>query len=199
MALNLTASKVVVPVAPKAPRVTSGNTPGVQPRAPVVNGVAARQMLTWTPHNNKFFETLSYLPPLTEDEIAHQVHYITRNGWTPCLEFADSEHAYISSKECVRFGPITSNYNDNKYWTMWKLPMFGCTDPSQVQQEIYNCVRTFPDAYLRIVGFDSVRQVQVAGFLVHRPANATDYQDPDQRSVGETSMGGGGGGRRGGW
>jgi hypothetical protein len=24
------------------------------------------------------------------------------------------------------------NYYDNRYWTMWKLPMFGCTDPSQV-------------------------------------------------------------------
>lgn len=24
------------------------------------------------------------------------------------------------------------NYFDNRYWTMWKLPMFGCTDPVQV-------------------------------------------------------------------
>jgi hypothetical protein len=25
------------------------------------------------------------------------------------------------------------NYYDNRYWTMWKLPMFGCTDPIQVR------------------------------------------------------------------
>ncbi|GMH36221.1 hypothetical protein BSKO_04089 [Bryopsis sp. KO-2023] len=196
MALNLTASKVVVPNMPKAQRAVSGVSSAAtpQPRVSVGNGAGQRQMLTWTPHNNKFFETLSYLPPLSEQEIAMQVNYITRNGWTPCLEFSDSEHAYISSHECVRFGPITSNYNDNKYWTMWKLPMFGCNDPSQVQVEIDNCVRTFPNAFLRIVGFDSIRQVQVAGFLVHRPPRATDYCAPDQRSVG-----GGGVPARGGW
>jgi hypothetical protein len=27
----------------------------------------------------------------------------------------------------------TQNYADNRYWTMWKLPMFGCTDPTQVR------------------------------------------------------------------
>jgi hypothetical protein len=26
------------------------------------------------------------------------------------------------------------NYYDNRYWTMWKLPMFGCTDPIQVSE-----------------------------------------------------------------
>lgn len=24
------------------------------------------------------------------------------------------------------------NYFDNRYWTLWKLPMFGCSDPVQV-------------------------------------------------------------------
>lgn len=27
---------------------------------------------------------------------------------------------------------VLQNYYDNRYWTMWKLPMFGCTDPVQV-------------------------------------------------------------------
>ncbi|GMH43176.1 hypothetical protein BSKO_11098 [Bryopsis sp. KO-2023] len=196
MALNLTGSKVVVPTTTKAQKAVS-SVPGgaaLQPRLSVGNGAGRRQMLTWTPHNNKFFETLSYLPPLSEQEIAMQVHYITRNGWTPCLEFSDIDHAYISSDECVRFGTISTNYNDNKYWTMWKLPMFGCTDPSQVQVEIDNCIRTFPNAFLRIVGFDSIRQVQVAGFLVHRPRGASDFCEPDRRSVGEPAMPG-----RGGW
>ena len=46
---------------------------------------------------------------------------------------------------------------------MWKLPMFGCTDPGQVLKEISNCERAFPDAYVRLVAFDPIRQVQVAG------------------------------------
>lgn len=29
--------------------------------------------------------------------------------------------------------PYAQNYFDNRYWTMWKLPMFGCTDPIQVR------------------------------------------------------------------
>ena len=32
---------------------------------------------------------------------------------------------------------------------MYKLPMFGCSDPSQVLAEIANATKTFPDAYIR--------------------------------------------------
>lgn len=34
----------------------------------------------WTPLDNKYFETFSYLPPLTDDEIAKQIDYIVNNG-----------------------------------------------------------------------------------------------------------------------
>ena len=61
--------------------------------------------------------------------------------------------------------------------------MFGCTDGSQVLAEVQNCRRAFPDSYIRLVGFDAIRQVQVAGFLVNRPASVRDYQSPSNRSV----------------
>ena len=61
--------------------------------------------------------------------------------------------------------------------------MFGCTDPSQVLKEVAACERAFPDAYVRLVAFDPIRQVQVAGFLVHRPASAREHKAPNQRSV----------------
>ena len=87
----------------------------------------------------------------------------------PCLEFADAANAYASSESCERMGGAAKvMYNDNRYWTMWKLPMFGCTDGDQVLREVNNCRRAFPDAYIRLVGFDATRQVQVAGFLVNR-------------------------------
>ena len=35
----------------------------------------------------------------------------------------------------------------------------------------------------RLAAFDNVRQVQVAGLLVHRPDTATDFCAPDKRSV----------------
>jgi len=54
------------------------------------------------PFTDKFFETFSFLPPLSDAEVAKQVDYITRNGWVPGLEFADAEHAYVSSENCIR-------------------------------------------------------------------------------------------------
>jgi len=149
----------------------------------VSNGIKTRQMMVWQPTNNKYFETLSFLPPLSQDEIAKQVDYVTRNGWTPCLEFADAEYAYVTNTNTVRYGNVCCNYFDNRYWTMYKLPMFGCTDASQVLGEIQNATKSFPKAYIRLVAFDAKRQVQVAGFLVHRPDSANDFQAPNNRSI----------------
>jgi len=146
----------------------------------VSNGCKTRQMMVWTPLNNKFFETFSFLPPLSESEIAKQVDYIVNNGFVPTLEFAETEQAYAGT-EITKLGH--PGYYDNRYWTMWKLPMFGCSDPSQVLSEVQNCEKCFPNAYIRLVAFDNVRQVQCAGFLVHRPSGTTDFTATDERSV----------------
>nr|P16134.1 RecName: Full=Ribulose bisphosphate carboxylase small subunit, chloroplastic 1; Short=RuBisCO small subunit 1; Flags: Precursor [Acetabularia acetabulum]CAA36108.1 ribulose bisphosphate carboxylase, small subunit precursor [Acetabularia acetabulum] len=142
-----------------------------------------REMMVWQPFNNKMFETFSFLPPLTDEQISKQVDYILTNSWTPCLEFAASDQAYAGNENCIRMGPVASTYQDNRYWTMWKLPMFGCTDGSQVLSEIQACTKAFPDAYIRLVCFDANRQVQISGFLVHRPPSATDYRLPADRQV----------------
>jgi hypothetical protein len=55
----------------------------------------------------RMFETFSYLPPLSDDQIARQVDYIVNNGWTPCLEFSEPELAYVSNENCVRMGAVT--------------------------------------------------------------------------------------------
>lgn len=41
----------------------------------------------WPPVGKKKFETLSYLPDLTEVELAKEVDYLIRNKWIPCVEF----------------------------------------------------------------------------------------------------------------
>lgn len=56
----------------------------------------------------RYFETLSFLPPLSDTEIAKQVDYIVNNGWTPCLEFANPDKAYVNSENCIRFGAVSS-------------------------------------------------------------------------------------------
>merc|ERR1711907_911112 len=35
----------------------------------------------------KRYECLSYLPPLSDDEISRQIDYLVGNGWAPCIEF----------------------------------------------------------------------------------------------------------------
>lgn len=100
-------------------------------------------------------ETFSYLPPLTDEQIEKQIAYILRNGWIPAIEYTD------------RPGPT------NHYWTLWKLPLFEATTVEEVMAEVKACREAYPDAYLKIVGYDSQRQGQTLGFIVHQPSPAT--------------------------
>ena len=63
----------------------------------------------------RFFETFSFLPPLDDDAIAKQVEYIIRNGWTPCLEFAEAADAYVKAVNTNHIrGTQFANYIDNR-------------------------------------------------------------------------------------
>jgi len=125
-------------------------------------------------HNIRYIRedlaAFSFLPPLSEAEIARQVGYLLRNNWTPTIEFEDQEHAYCDTHGWSGLdSSINSLYYDNRYWVMWKLPMYGCLNPEEVLMEVRAAVAAFPDCYIRIAGFDNIKQVQCAGFLVHRP------------------------------
>lgn len=63
----------------------------------------------------------------------------------------------------------TPGYYDGRYWTMWKLPMFGCTDATQVLNEVQECKKAYPDYFSRIIGFDNKRQVQCVSFVASKP------------------------------
>ncbi|PNY09205.1 ribulose bisphosphate carboxylase small chain, partial [Trifolium pratense] len=60
-------------------------------------------------------------------------------------------------------------YYDGRYWTMWKLPLFGTTDASQVLKEVNEAKSVYPESFIRIIGFDNVRQVQCISFIAHTP------------------------------
>ncbi|XP_009139780.2 ribulose bisphosphate carboxylase small chain F1, chloroplastic isoform X4 [Brassica rapa] len=51
------------------------------------NGGRVSCMKVWPPVGKKKFETLSYLPDLTEVELGKEVDYLLRNKWIPCVEF----------------------------------------------------------------------------------------------------------------
>jgi|UniRef100_A0A2N9ISF5 ribulose-bisphosphate carboxylase small chain len=128
----------------------------------VSNGSKTYCMKTWNPINNKKFETLSYLPPLTNDSIAKEIDYMIKKGWIPCLEFDEVGHVRRENSQMP-------GYYDGRYWTLWKLPMFGCNDPSQVLNEIQECKKTYPNAYIRCLGFDNKQQVQCMAFVIQKP------------------------------
>ncbi|KAL8155357.1 hypothetical protein AgCh_000661 [Apium graveolens] len=65
------------------------------------------------------------------------------------------------------------NYYDGRYWTMWKLPMFGCTDASQVLHEIAECKKAYPSAYIRCLDFDNIRQAQCMSFIIQKPTTTS--------------------------
>lgn len=96
------------------------------------------------------FETFSYLPSLTEDQIRRQVEYIVKHGWNPAFEHTEPEHAHLD------------------YWYMWKLPMFGETDVDRILAEAELCRQANPSHHVRLMGYDNRRQSQGACMVIIR-------------------------------
>ena len=103
--------------------------------------------------------TFSYLPDLTDDEIAAQVRYALDHEWPVSIEFTDDPHPR------------------NVYWEMWGLPMFDLTEPDGVLTAINECRATFPNRYIRVLAYDAKlgRQTTAMSFLVHSPAEEPGF------------------------
>ena len=128
------------------------------------------------------------------------MQYLLNNGWTPCIEFESADKAYADSHGWTNIDySVNAGYYDNRYWVMWKLPMYGCTSPEEVLQEIRACTSAFPECFIRVAGFDNIKQVQCSSFLAHRPSNDRSFQPVNGRQAGGAQGGGGGGGGGGGW
>ncbi|MBE9180646.1 ribulose bisphosphate carboxylase small subunit [Oculatella sp. LEGE 06141] len=100
------------------------------------------------------YETLSYLPPLSDQQIARQIQYIIDQGYIPAVEFNENSE------------PTTY------YWTLWKLPLFGAKNVQEVLAEINECRNEYRDCFVRVVGFDNIKQCQVLSFIVHKPGSS---------------------------
>ncbi|KAG8387959.1 hypothetical protein BUALT_Bualt02G0075400 [Buddleja alternifolia] len=58
---------------------------------------------------------------------------------------------------------------NGRYWTMWKLQMFGCTDAVEVMNELDEAIKAYPNDFFRIIEFDNIRQVQCISFIAYKP------------------------------
>ena len=70
-----------------------------------------------------------FLPELPDDRIARQMQEVRISGVSPCLEFPAEESSLVSNNNTVRFPGAAASYDD-RYRTMWTLPMSACTDAS---------------------------------------------------------------------
>ncbi|WP_439115067.1 ribulose bisphosphate carboxylase small subunit [Hydrogenophaga sp.] len=96
------------------------------------------------------FETFSYLPAMTTEEIRKQVQYLVKKGLNPAIEH------------------IEPQYLMDSYWYMWKLPMFGETDVDAVLAECEACRKANPDNHIRLIGYDNFKQSQGASMVIFR-------------------------------
>jgi len=97
--------------------------------------------------------TFSYLPDLTDTEIAAQIQYAIDRGWAVAVEFTDDPHPR------------------NNLWEMWGLPMFDIADAAAGLAEVRACRDAYPRHYVRISAYDASygRQTTALTFIVHRP------------------------------
>jgi ribulose-bisphosphate carboxylase small chain len=114
--------------------------------------------------------TFSFLPDLTDSQIAAQVEYCLRQEWAVSVEFTDDIHPR------------------NTYWEMWGLPMFDLRDPAGVIGEIRACRAANPDVYIRVSAFDSTRGWETVrlSFLVQRPADEPGFRLERVEAAGRT-------------
>jgi ribulose-bisphosphate carboxylase small chain len=101
----------------------------------------------------------SFLPDLTDAEIALQVEYGLRKGYAWAIEYTDDPHPR------------------NTYWEMYGQPMFDLRDAAGVMMELSGCREAFPDRYIRMLAFDSTRGVEsiAMSFIVNRPKDEPGF------------------------
>jgi ribulose-bisphosphate carboxylase small chain len=100
-------------------------------------------------------ETFSYLPELSGEQLAQQVRSILARHLVVGIEYTSALDPY------------------DHYWTMWKLPLFDIRDPAVVLAELEACRQANPGAYIKINGYDPVRQGQVVSFVAAHPEPVT--------------------------
>ena len=119
----------------------------------------------------------SFLPDLTDAEITAQIEYGLKRGYAWSVEYTDDPHPR------------------NTYWSMYGNPMFDLHDAAGVMQELHACRKAFPRHYIRMMAFDSTRNVEtiVMSFIVNRPPTEPGFmlerQEVNGRSLRYTTRG----------
>jgi ribulose-bisphosphate carboxylase small chain len=106
--------------------------------------------------------TFSFLPEMTDQQIAAQIRYALEHGWATSLEYTDDPHPR------------------NSYWDMWGLPMFGLKveQADVVLREVRSCREAHPQHYIKLTAYDASlgRQTTALAFIVNRPSSEPGFR-----------------------
>ena len=110
----------------------------------------------------------SFLPDLTDEQIAKQVQYCLDRGWAVNIEHTDDPHPR------------------NTYWDMWGHPMFDVRDAAGVMMELQKCREVFGERYIRVSAFDASHGWESIrlSFIVTRPQDEPGFRLDRQESSG---------------
>ena len=119
----------------------------------------------------------SFLPDLSDQEIALQIEYGLQRGYAWSVEYTDDPHPR------------------NTYWEMYGMPMFDLKDAAGVMNELRACRQTFPRHYIRLMAFDATSGVESIAMssIVNRPPQEPGFgltrQEVEGRSMRYTARG----------
>lgn len=114
--------------------------------------------------------TFSFLPDLTDAEIAAQAAYALQQGWALSVEHTDEPHPR------------------NVYWEMWGMPMFDLKDAAGLMTEVAACRKAFPGHYIKINALDSTQGWESTrlSFIVNRPQVEPGFRVVRQEMAGRS-------------
>ena len=106
--------------------------------------------------------TFSFLPDLSDEQIAAQIRYALGHGWAMSVEYTDDPHPR------------------NSYWEMWGMPIFDLAveQADVVVREVRACREAHPDDYVKLIAYDASRgrQTTALSFIVHRPRHEPGFR-----------------------
>jgi len=110
----------------------------------------------------------SFLPDLTDEQIAAQIKYALSNNWSIMVEYTDDPHPR------------------NGLWDMWSPPMFDLDEDEAdvAMRDVNACREAHPHLYVKVVAYDRSlgRQTSAMSFIVNRPEHEPGFRLERQES-----------------
>jgi ribulose-bisphosphate carboxylase small chain len=102
----------------------------------------------------------SFLPDLSDGEVAQQIEYALGQGWAIGIEFTDDPHPR------------------NTYWSMWGTPMFDLRDAAGIMMELRACRDAHVEKYIKLIAFDAKKGFETVrmSLIVNRPKDEPGFE-----------------------